>query len=135
MKIITRIVFPIITYFKGINCIIYKGHKKNSKNIKTMGRLVQNHSTHIEGLIKWLKKIAARCEVKTVTPGSLSKTKGKGEKLVLRVTVKTKEGYKLLARKGKLVQEVFLVTTLEMSEILELIEVTNPKSFRKKKVY
>ena len=51
-----------------------------------MGRLVQNHSTNIEGLIKWLKKIAASNEVKTVTPGSLSKTNGRGEKLDIKVT-------------------------------------------------
>ncbi len=28
-----------------------------------MGRLVQNHSTNIKGLIKWLKKIAKRDEI------------------------------------------------------------------------
>ncbi len=98
-----------------------------------MGRLVQNHSTHIEGLIKWLKKIAICDEIKTVTPASLSKTKGRGEYLDLKVTVKTNEGYKLLARKGKLVQEVFLVTSLDQSEIIKIIERTNPKSYRKKK--
>ena len=98
-----------------------------------MGRLVQNHSTHIEGLIKWLKKIASIDEIKTVTPASLSKTNGKGEILSLKITVKTNEGYKLLARKGKLVQEVFLVTGLYESEIIEIIEKTNPKSYRKKK--
>ena len=100
-----------------------------------MGRLVQNHSTHIEGLLKWLKKIAATDAIKTVTPASLSKTSGRGEKLILKVTVKTNEGYKLLARKGKLVQEVFLVTSLNESEIIEIIEKTNPKSYRKKKNY
>tara|TARA_B100001109_G_C18797927_1_gene443430 strand:- start:274 stop:576 length:303 start_codon:yes stop_codon:yes gene_type:complete len=98
-----------------------------------MGRLVQNHSTHIEGLIKWLKNIAKSSEIKTVTPASLSKTNGRGEQLVLKVTVKTKEGYKLLARKGKLVQEVFLVTNLDECKIIELIDRTNPKSYRKKK--
>ena len=98
-----------------------------------MGRLVQNHSTNIEGLIKWLKKIAERDDVKTVTPASLAKTNGKGEKLVLKVTVKTNEGYKLLARKGRLVQEVFLVTSLVESEIIQIIEKTNPGSSRKKK--
>ena len=98
-----------------------------------MGRLVQNHSTHIEGLIKWLKNIAARSEIKTVTPASLSKTNGRGQNLALKVTVKTKEGYKLLARKGKLVQEVFLVTSLNESEILEVIQKTNPRSSRKKR--
>tara|TARA_Y100001968_G_scaffold271878_1_gene263747 strand:+ start:426 stop:728 length:303 start_codon:yes stop_codon:yes gene_type:complete len=98
-----------------------------------MGRLVQNHSTHIEGLIKWLNKIAKNENVKTVTPASLSKVKGRGEKLVLKVTVKTKGGFKLLARKGKLIQEVFIVTHLDESEIKELINKTNPISSQKKK--
>ena len=96
-----------------------------------MGRLVQNHSTHIEGLIKWLKKIAETDKVKTVTPASLSKTNGRGEKLLIKVTIKTKEGFKLLARKGKLVQEVFIVTTLDEKEIKDLIKKTNPLYSRK----
>ena len=107
--------------------------KSDTKPLKTMGRLVQNHSTHIEGLIKWLRKIAANSKIKTVTPASLSKTNGRGEQLALKITVKTNEGYKLLARKGQLVQEVFLVTSLDECEIKKLIEETNPKSFRKKK--
>tara|TARA_Y100001968_G_scaffold63692_1_gene54480 strand:- start:222 stop:524 length:303 start_codon:yes stop_codon:yes gene_type:complete len=98
-----------------------------------MGRLVQNHSTNIEGLIKWLRKIAKSSEIKTVTPASLAKTNGRGEKLVLKVTVKTNEGYKLLARKGTLVQEVFLVTSMDERELVGLIEKTNPKPYRKKK--
>ena len=98
-----------------------------------MGRLVQNHSTNIDGLIKWLKKIAAYSEIKTVTPASLAKTNGRGEKLVVKVTVKTNEGYKLLARKGKLVQEVFVVTNLDESAIKKIIEKTNPNSSRKRK--
>ena len=97
-----------------------------------MGRLVQNHSTHIEGLIKWLKRIAEIDDIKTVTPASLSKTKGRGEKLIIKVTRKTNEGFKLLARKGTLVQEVFIVTTLEEKRIKELIEISNPLSSRKK---
>ena len=98
-----------------------------------MGRLVKNHSTHIEGLIKWLKKIAENQEIKTVTPASLSKTNGRGEKLILKITIKTNEGFKLLARKGKLVQEVFIVTSLDEKEIKEIIEKTNPWPSRKKK--
>ncbi len=100
-----------------------------------MGRLVQNHSTHIEGLIKWLKKIAEYDDIKTVTPASLSKTNSRGEKLLLKVTVKTNEGHKLLARKGKLVQEVFIVTHLNKSEVKRIIEDTNPNSYRKKRDY
>ena len=98
-----------------------------------MGRLVQNHSTNIEGLIKWLKRIAKNEDIKTITPASLSKTNGRGEKLALKVTVKTNEGFKLLARKGKLVQEVFLVTNLDENKLIEIIEKTNPMSYRRKK--
>tara|TARA_Y100001968_G_scaffold7295_1_gene6238 strand:+ start:1874 stop:2176 length:303 start_codon:yes stop_codon:yes gene_type:complete len=98
-----------------------------------MGRLVQNHSTNIEGLVKWLKKIAENKDIKTVTPGSLAKTNRRGEQLVLKTTIKTKEGYKLLARKGRLVQEVFLVTSINEKEIKEIIKETNPLSFRKKR--
>ena len=100
-----------------------------------MGRLVQNHSTNIEGLIRWLNRIAEAVDVKTVTPASLSKTKGRGEKLAIKVTIKTKEGFKLLARKGKLVQEVFVVTSLDEKEIKDLIKKTNPFYSRKKGEY
>ena len=98
-----------------------------------MGRLVQNHSTNIEGLLKWLKKIAEDRAIKTVTPASISKTNGRGEQLALKVTTKTNEGFKLLARKGKLVQEVFLVTSLAEREIKEIIDKTNPLSSRKRR--
>ena len=100
-----------------------------------MGRLVQNHSTHIKGLIKWLKKLAGWEDIKTVTPASISKTNGRGEKLELKVTIKTKEGFKLLARKGTLVQEVFIVTNMDETEILEVIKKTNPYLSRKKGGY
>ena len=100
-----------------------------------MGRLVQNHSTNIEGLVKWLRKIADNQYVKSVTPASLAKTKGRGEGLVLKVTIKTKEGFKLLARKGTLVQEVFIVTCLNEKEIEKIIEETNPLYSRKKRTF
>ena len=116
---------------------MYKKRAKEKTNLeetrKNMGRLVQNHSTHIQGLIKWLKRIAENEGVKTVTPASLSRANGRGEKLVLKVTIKTNEGFKLLARKGKLVQEVFIVTNLDESEIKELIYETNPLSSQKKR--
>ncbi len=97
-----------------------------------MGRLVQNHSTNIEGLIKWLKRLAECKDVKTISPAAISKTNGRGERLAIKVTVKTKEGFKLLARKGQLVQEVFIVTRLDRTEVKEVIEKTNPFSSRRK---
>ena len=98
-----------------------------------MGRLVQNHSTNIEGLVKWLKKIAENKDIKTITPACLSKANGRGEKLQLKITIKTNEGFKIIARKGKLVQEVFIVTKLGKADIKEILEKTNPSNSRKKK--
>ena len=78
---------------------------KKSTNIKKMGRLVQNHGTNIDGLMKWLRRIAVNQNIRT--PGSYPRQMEKVEKLVLKKLLKLREGYKLLARKGKLVQEVF----------------------------
>ena len=98
-----------------------------------MGRLVRNHSTNIDGLIKWLQNIAENINIQTVTPAVISKTSGRGQNLILKVTIKTKKGYKLLARKGKLVQEVFVVTRLNEEGIKDLIDETNPFVSQKKK--
>ncbi len=98
-----------------------------------MARLVKNHSTNINGLIKWLNKISQSPEIKTITPACLSHANGREEKLTLKISRKTIEGYKLIARKGKLVQEVYLVTRLEEKNLFELIEKTNPYVSAKKK--
>ena len=98
-----------------------------------MGRLVQNHSTNINGLIKWLEKMSKSPEVKTITPASLSQAKGREEKITLKISRKTKEGFKLIARKGKSVQEVFLVTKLQRKDLTDLINNTNPYASLKKK--
>ena len=87
-----------------------------------MGRLVENHSTHIEGLIPWLKRISSYKEIKTVTPGVLAKTRGKSPKLLIRISVPIRGGYKLIARKGSLIQEVFVITDINLICLQNLIE-------------
>lgn len=85
------------------------------------GRLVWNHSTHIEGLIPVLKKLVDYEGIRTITPGALSHAKGNIPKLNLRISVPLKGGFKLIARKGKSVQEVFVVTDLEQAELQQAI--------------
>jgi len=97
-----------------------------------MGRLVKNHSTNIHGLIKWLERIAQSAEIKTITPACLSNSNGREERLTLKISRKTKGGYKLIARKGKSVQQVYLVTKAEENKINEIIKDTNPYFFPKK---
>ena len=90
-----------------------------------MGRLVLNHSSNIEGLIPILKKLALNINIRTVTPGIISRVKGRSSKLIIRLSVKTISGYKAIARKGKTAQEVFISTDLSKDELKNLIDVYN----------
>jgi len=94
--------------------------KKNS-----LGRVVLNHSTHIEGLIPVLKKLALNINIKTVTPAIISRVRGRSSDLVIRVSVKTINGYKAIARKGKTAQEVFISTDLSKDELKKLLDICN----------
>ena len=90
-----------------------------------MGRVVLNHSTHIEGLIPILKKLALNKNIKTITPAIISKSRGSSSKLVFRISVKTINGYKAIARKGKTAQEVFISTDLGKDQLKKLLESYN----------
>ena len=90
-----------------------------------MGRVVLNHSTHIDGLIPVLKKLSLNKRVKTVTPATISRSRGKSTNLVIRVSVKTINGYKAIARKGKTAQEVFISTDLSKDELKKLLDDCN----------
>ena len=92
-----------------------------------MGRLVLNHSTNIEGLIPILKKLALNLNIKTVTPAVISTVKGRSSKLIIRLSVKTINGYKAIARKGKTAQEIFISTDLNKDELKKLIDTYNDK--------
>ncbi|MGF1461272.1 MAG: DUF2103 domain-containing protein [Leptolyngbyaceae cyanobacterium] len=88
----------------------------------TPGRLVWNHSTHIPGLIPALEKLLAQQEnIQTVTPGRLSRVRSHAPHLRLKVSVPISGGYKLIARKGKSAQEVFIVTVLEQAQLEQAI--------------
>ena len=90
-----------------------------------MGRVVLNHSTHIDGLIPILKKLALNNRVKTITPAIISRARGRSSNLILRVSVKTINGYKAIARKGKTAQEVFISTDLSKDELKKLLDESN----------
>ncbi len=76
------------------------------------GRLVLNHSTHIPGLISRLEKLVKYDEISTITPGVIASARSHSPHFKLKVSVPIRGGYKLIARQGKTVQEVFILTTL-----------------------
>jgi hypothetical protein len=85
------------------------------------GRLVWNHSTHLSGLIPILEKLI-ECEgITTVTPGRIKKTRSHIPKMKLKISVPIRGGYKVIARQGKTVQEVFILSTLAQSELEQAI--------------
>lgn len=92
-----------------------------------MGRLVLNHSTNIEGLIPILKKLAQENNIKTITPAVISRARGRSSKLIIRLSVKTINGYKAIARKGNTAQEVFISTELSKDALKEIIDLYNKK--------
>ena len=77
-----------------------------------MGRLIKNHSTYIQGLIELLSLISNNESIKSITPGILKRVKSHEERLILRITKDIRGGYKLVARKGKMAQEVYILTKL-----------------------
>jgi hypothetical protein len=81
------------------------------------GRLVLNHSTHLSGLIPILERLTHQSGIQTITPGVIGRVKGHVPKMVLRISVPIRGGFKLIARQGKTVQEVFVLTTLIQSEL------------------
>ena len=85
------------------------------------GRLVWNHSTHLAGLIPILEKLV-KCEgITTITPGRIKKTRSHIPKMKLRISVPIRGGYKIIARQGKTVQEVFILTVLEQGQLEKAI--------------
>ena len=90
-----------------------------------MGRVVLNHSTNIEGLIPVLKKLALNKSIKTVTPAIISRSKGRSTHLIIRVSIKTINGFKAIARKGQTAQEVFISTDLSKVELKKLLDFCN----------
>ncbi len=92
-----------------------------------MGRLVLNHSSNIEGLIPIRQKLALNKNIKIITPAAISRVKGRSYKLIIRLSVKTINGYKAIARKGKTAQEVFISTDLSKDELKQIIDIYNIK--------
>ena len=87
-----------------------------------MGRLVITHSSYIDGLIPVLKDLSMLNGIKTITPAVIKRIKGRNEGFTLKVTIPIKGGYKLIARKGRSVQEVFVITDYNKDKLEQSIK-------------
>ena len=117
-------------FFNHFNAKVNFSETKISQQNKEkfqLGRLVLNHSSNIEGLIPILQKLALNINIKTITPAAISRVRGRSSKLIIRLSVKTINGYKAIARKGKTAQEVFISTDLSKDELKQIIDIYNRK--------
>jgi len=89
-----------------------------------VGRLVVTHSTYVKGLIPWLRVLADDPQIQTITPGVISRVKGRCQNLTLRPSIPIRGGFKLLARRGTSAQEVFVITTLNQTDLVERLAST-----------
>ena len=95
--------------------------QKASAGNATKARLVITHSTYIPGLIKLLEKLALCPEIKTITPAVISRVKSNSPRLRLKVSVPIAGGHKLIARKSRSAQEVFVITQWSKVELEQAI--------------
>lgn len=85
------------------------------------GRLVLNHSTHIPGLIRVLEKLSQCQDIQTITPGVIGPVRSHVPRLTLKISVPIRGGFKVIARHGKTVQEVFILTKLDQEALADAI--------------
>ena len=86
-----------------------------------LGRVVITHSTYVDGLIPWLKALALETDIQTITPAVISRVRGRSPVLKLRISTPIHGGYKLVARKGSLAQEVFVVTSMSQPALEQAV--------------
>ena len=95
--------------------------KKAAAGNANKARLVITHSTYIPGLIKLLEKLALCSEIQTITPAVISRVKSNSPRLRLKISVPITGGHKLIARKSKSAQEVFVITHWSKAELEQAI--------------
>lgn len=96
-------------------------------NKPSQGRLVLNHSTHIPGLISILERLIAQDGIQTVTPGVIGSVRSHAPHLRLKVSVPIRGGFKVIARQGKTVQEVFVLTPLAQTDLEQALQVAQKR--------
>ena len=99
----------------------------NSGNKPDKGRVVMNHSTHIPGLIPLLERLCQQQGIQTITPGVIGSVRSHAPHLTLKISVPIRGGFKIIARLGKTVQEVFVLTCLSQEDLETAIaQLINP---------
>ena len=88
----------------------------------SMARIVKTHSTYIEGLLKVLEKLSEEEAIKTIIPAEIKKIEKHKEKLEVKIYRETIGGYMAKARKGRSLQQLYIITKCDRNEIEMVIK-------------
>lgn len=83
--------------------------------------LTHSSSSYVEGLVPLLQQLDASV-ASTATPGRLARTRGSVPHLTVSVTVPVMGGFKAIAKRGALCQEVFFTTTLQQGDLQRALD-------------
>ena len=75
----------------------------------------------MKGLIPWLKVLANDPQIQTITQGVIARVKGRCQDLTLRPSVQIRGGFTLMARRGRSVQKMLVITSLNKDKLIEII--------------
>lgn len=103
----------------------FAGPPPLARGVSTRARLVVTHSSYIDGLVESLERLAVQPGIRCIVPGRIARCRSGNPRQPMRISTQTKNGHKLLARRGSLVQEVFVVTELASCELMAAIERAN----------
>eukprot|EP01138_Halocafeteria_seosinensis_P003128 gb/GECG01003197.1/.p1 GENE.gb/GECG01003197.1/~~gb/GECG01003197.1/.p1 ORF type:complete len:139 (+),score=14.77 gb/GECG01003197.1/:1-417(+) len=80
-------------------------------------RVALTHSTYIQGLLPFLDTIKHVDGIFALHPGEIRSCKAHYEKFSVKVSIPQENGYKCIVRKGRTMQDLYVVTELEKDEL------------------
>lgn len=86
-------------------------------------KIKREHSI-INGLLPLLEKLAEDESIRSIIPGRIKPIVGNYPKVILEFKVNTDSGIKCIAKSGRSVQEVFIVTD-EIEKVKENLRINN----------
>jgi hypothetical protein len=115
LRALEGVAAPFDALYVHVRCLSQHARAQSGHRLKR-ARVATNHSTICPGLpsaIAWLQQSSA---LKTIVPGRMFNAKASREHFSLHVAAVTPRGFRLMARVGQTVQEVYVVTETDISQ-------------------
>jgi hypothetical protein len=99
----------------------YFSAKVSAASAPTRVVITHGPGSYVEGLIPLLQDLDVSI-ASTATPGRLYRTNGNVQKLTVAITVPVSGGFKAIAKRGSLAQEVFFTSAMTAEGLQDLLD-------------